>query len=47
VWDLNFGKEKRKLDAHEHFVSTVRFNPKYAVLASTGHDMTIKIWALK
>jgi platelet-activating factor acetylhydrolase IB subunit alpha len=47
VWDMNFGKEKRKLDAHEHFVSTVRFNPKYAVLASTGHDMTIKIWALK
>jgi len=47
VWDLNFGKEKRRLEAHEHFVSTVRHNPRYAVLASSGQDMTIKIWTLK
>jgi platelet-activating factor acetylhydrolase IB subunit alpha len=47
IWDLNYGKEKKKLDAHEHFVSNVRFNSKYGVLATTGHDMTIKVWGLK
>lgn len=44
---MNFGKEKRKVDVHEHFVSTVRFNPKYGLLATTGHDITIKLWTLK
>ena len=47
VWDLNFGKEKKKIEAHEHFISCVRFNKKYGVMASTGNDMKIKVWHLK
>ena len=47
IWDLGFGKEKKKIEAHEHFVSSVQFNPKYAVLASAGNDMILKIWHLK
>lgn len=48
VWDLSFGKEKKKVDAaHEHFVSSVRYNGKYGVLASSGNDQVIKIWTMK
>lgn len=47
VWDLHSGKEKKKYDAHEHFVSSVRYNPKYNVVSSSGNDMVIKIWHLK
>ncbi len=47
VWDLTYGKEKKKIDAHEHFISTVKFHHKYGVLASGGNDMIVKIWNLK
>jgi platelet-activating factor acetylhydrolase IB subunit alpha len=47
VWDLNFGKEKKKVDAHDHFVAVVKFNPKYAIIGSAGNDLAIKIWNLK
>lgn len=47
VWDLNFGKEKKRIDAHEHFVAVVKYNPKYAVVASAGNDLALKIWNLK
>ena len=47
IWDLNFGKEKKKVEGHEHFVSTVQFNPKYMVMASAGNDMVVKLWQLK
>jgi platelet-activating factor acetylhydrolase IB subunit alpha len=47
IWDLNFGKEKKKIEAHDHFVSTVKFNGKYGVIGSAGNDMIIKIWHLK
>ena len=46
VWDLNFGKEKKKMEAHEHFISTVRFHKKYGIIATAGNDMVIKIWKL-
>jgi len=26
VWDMNSGKEKKKIDAHEHFIACVKFN---------------------
>ena len=47
IWDLNFGKEKKKLEAHEHFVAAVEFNGKYGVIGSGGNDMIVKIWHLK
>lgn len=47
VWDLTYGKEKKKIDAHDHFISTVRFHRKYGVIATGGNDMVVKIWNLK
>jgi WD40 repeat protein len=47
IWDLQSGKEKKKIDAHEHFISAVRFNPKYGVVASGGNDMIVKLWHLR
>jgi WD40 repeat protein len=47
VWDLTYGKEKKRVDAHEHFISTVKFHQKYGVIATAGNDLTIKIWNLK
>lgn len=47
VWDLNFGKEKKKIEGHDHFISTVKFHSKYGLLASSGNDMVVKIWNLK
>jgi platelet-activating factor acetylhydrolase IB subunit alpha len=47
IWDLNFGKEKKKIDAHEHFISVVKFNAKYGVVGSGGNDLIVKIWHLK
>jgi platelet-activating factor acetylhydrolase IB subunit alpha len=47
VWDLTYGKEKKKIDAHDHFISTVRFHHKYGVIATAGNDMVVKIWNLK
>lgn len=47
VWDLNSGKEKKKYDAHEHFISCVKYNSKYGIVASSGNDMVVKIWHLK
>ena len=48
VWDLNFGKQKKKFEGvHEQFVSSISFNNKYRVLASSGNDMIVKIWHLK
>jgi platelet-activating factor acetylhydrolase IB subunit alpha len=47
IWDLNYGKEKKKLEIHEHFISTVRYNPKYKIIATAGMDLNIKIWGLK
>lgn len=44
---MNFGKEKKRIEAHEHFISTVRFNEKYGIVASGGNDLIIKIWHLK
>lgn len=34
-------------NAHDHFISSIRFNKKYGVIASTGNDMKVKIWQLK
>ena len=47
IWDLNFGKEKKKVEVHDLFVSTVRYNAKYRIMATAGADKTIKIWGLK
>lgn len=47
VWDLMYGKQKKKIDAHEHFISTVKFHKKYGFIATAGNDMIIKIWHLK
>lgn len=47
VWELTFGKEKKKIEAHDHFIGTVKFHQKYGVLASAGNDTVIKIWSLK
>jgi platelet-activating factor acetylhydrolase IB subunit alpha len=48
IWDMNFGKEKKRIEsAHEQFVSTIRFNNKYRVLASSGNDTVLKLWHLK
>ena len=47
VWDLNFGKEKKKLEAHEHFISTVKFHKKYGIISTAGNDTIVKIWHLK
>lgn len=34
-------------NAHDHFISCLKFNAKYGVIASTGNDMKVKIWHLK
>ena len=47
IWDLNFGKEKKRIEAHEHFISTIRFHKKYGMIATGGHDLIVKIWHLK
>ena len=47
VWELTYGKEKKKVEAHEHFISSVKFHKKYGVLATGGNDTVIKIWSLK
>jgi platelet-activating factor acetylhydrolase IB subunit alpha len=47
VWDLTYGKEKKKIEAHENFITTIKFHPKYAVIATASFDCTIKIWSLK
>ena len=48
IWDLHYGKEKKQIEgAHKEFVSTVRFNRKYAVVGSSGNDSVIKIWSLR
>jgi platelet-activating factor acetylhydrolase IB subunit alpha len=47
VWDLNFGKEKKKVDAHDHFVAAVRYNGRYGVVATAGQDSLVKLWAMK
>lgn len=47
VWDLTYGKEKKKIEAHEHFISSVRFHAKYGLIATGGNDLIIKIWNLK
>ena len=35
------------MEAHEHFISTVKFHKKYGVIATGGNDTVIKIWSLK
>jgi hypothetical protein len=35
------------VEAHEHFISTVKFHKKYGVIATGGNDTVIKIWSLK
>ena len=47
VWDLQYGKEKKRIEAHEHFISTVRFHNKYGLVATAGNDTIVKIWQLK
>jgi len=47
IWDLQSGKEKKKIEAHEHFVAMVKFNPKYGVVGSGGNDMVVKLWHLQ
>lgn len=45
---MNFGKEKKRMEAaHEHFISSVRFNRKYGVVGTAGNDMKVKVWLLK
>lgn len=47
LWDLSSGKEKKRIDAHEHFISSVCFHKKYGVLGTAGNDTVVKIWQLK
>jgi WD40 repeat protein len=47
IWDLQSGKEKKKIDAHELFISAVRFNPKYGIVASGGNYRIVKLWHLR
>lgn len=47
IWELTYGKEKKKIEAHEHFISTIKFHNKYGVIGTAGNDMIVKIWTLK
>ncbi|KAL4431820.1 hypothetical protein ABPG74_015260 [Tetrahymena malaccensis] len=48
VWDLEKMRQARKIhDAHNHFISSVAFNPSYLILATGSVDTTVKIWDLK
>jgi platelet-activating factor acetylhydrolase IB subunit alpha len=48
IWELNYGKEKKRMEgSHEHFISSIRFNRKYGVVATAGNDMKVKVWQLK
>jgi platelet-activating factor acetylhydrolase IB subunit alpha len=47
VWDLMYGKEKKRVEAHENFISSIRFQAKYGMIATGGVDAVVKLWSLK
>lgn len=48
IWDMKNGKNIKKYqDAHNHFISTMAFCPRFMVLVSGSYDYHVKVWELK
>lgn len=48
VWDLSTGKcNKKYLNAHNHFITSIASSPSYLILISCSVDMSIKVWECK
>lgn len=44
IWDVNAGKEVKKLKGHTSYVSGLSYSPDGGTLASSSNDNTIRIW---
>jgi WD40 repeat protein len=47
VWDLERGRELRKLEGHSHWVNTVAVSPDGRRAVSGSVDQTLRVWDLE
>ena len=46
IWDAATGRELRRLEGHDGWVTSVSFSPDGKWLASGSHDETVRVWNL-
>ena len=44
TWDLNNGKQLKKIDAHDHFITAIASNFHCGIMVTGSVDMSIKVW---
>ncbi len=44
LWDLESGREVRRLEAHSRAVAALAYSPDGSLLATAGFDQTIRLW---
>jgi mitogen-activated protein kinase organizer 1 len=47
IWDVKTGKGERKINAHEHKITTVKFHSNSQILATGSFDTAVKLWDLR
>ena len=47
LWDTKLNLNKEIPNAHEHYITSMRFTPDHKYLASGGGDHIINIWDVK